>query len=163
MGELRALQDEDVDLESGTLRVERSWDKYEGFIAPKSKAGKRTIPVCEHLRMHLEQRKRRPAFFLGSPERPFDTPRSTRGLRRRGKRQGSSPIGLHECRHSFSTFLDAAGVSETRADRYMGHSDASVASRYRHPVQYAEDAARLDDYLSGAEAGKIVRLNERAA
>jgi integrase len=76
---------------------------------------------------------------------------------------GLERIGLHECRHSFSTFLDAAGVSETRADRYMGHSNGSVANRYRHPQQYAEDAARLDAYLSGAAAGKIVPLTEERA
>ena len=58
---------------------------------------------------------------------------------------GLDRITLHECRHSFSTFLDAAGVSETRADIYMGHSNNSVSRRYRHPSQYGEDAARLDE------------------
>jgi hypothetical protein len=72
-------------------------------------------------------------------------------------------LGSIECRHTFSTFLDAAGVSETRADRYMGHSVHSVANRYRHPRQFAEDAARLDEYLSGAEAGTVVPLREWAA
>jgi len=69
-------------------------------------------------------------------------------------------VTLHECRHSYSTYLDAAGVSETRADRYMGHANPSVANRYRHQLegQLAEDAARLDAYLSGAAAGKVVQL-----
>jgi hypothetical protein len=30
---------------------------------------------------------------------------------------GFDPMMLHELRHSYSTFLDAAGISETRADR----------------------------------------------
>jgi hypothetical protein len=66
----------------------------------------------------------------------------------------------HECRHSYSSYLDAAGITETRADRYMGHSNPSVAARYRHqlPGQLAEDAARLDEYLSGATAGRVVAL-----
>lgn len=71
------------------------------------------------------------------------------------------PIGgLHECRHSFSSYLDAAGISEARADRYMGHSNASVAARYRHQLdgQLAEDAERLEAYLTGARAGKVVAL-----
>jgi integrase len=67
-------------------------------------------------------------------------------------------IGFHECRHTYSTFLDAAGVSETRADRYMGHADHSTPGRYRHPAQLVEDAARLDEYLVGATAGKVVPL-----
>jgi hypothetical protein len=42
----------------------------------------------------------------------------------------------------------------------MGHANPSVANRYRHQLdgQLADDAARLDEYLSGATAGKVVRL-----
>jgi hypothetical protein len=42
----------------------------------------------------------------------------------------------------------------------MGHSNASVQARYRHALegQLAEDAARLNEYLVGAAAGKIVVL-----
>jgi integrase len=71
------------------------------------------------------------------------------------------PIGFHECRHSYSSFLDAAGVSEVRADRYMGHSNYSMRARYTHQLeaQLAEDAQRLDDYLRGAAAGKVVLLD----
>jgi hypothetical protein len=49
---------------------------------------------------------------------------------------------------------------ETRADRYMGHSNPSVQARYRHQLegQLAEDARRLDEYLTGAVAGKVVTL-----
>jgi len=70
----------------------------------------------------------------------------------------------HECRHSFSTFMDHAGVSETRADRYMGHSALGVAGRYRHllPGQIAEDASRVDDYLTGSTAGKVVEIKRPA-
>lgn len=56
-----------------------------------------------------------------------------------------------------------AGISETRADRYMGHSNPSVQARYRHQLegQLAEDAERLDAYLAGAVAGKVVPLTGR--
>jgi hypothetical protein len=42
----------------------------------------------------------------------------------------------------------------------MGHSNASVQARYRHALdgQLAEDAARLNAYLVGATAEKIVAL-----
>ena len=80
-------------------------------------------------------------------------------------RDRARPIGLHECRHSYSSYLDAAGVSEARADRYMGHSNRSIAARYRHQLdgQLAEDAARLEEYLAGAAAGKVVRLARAAS
>jgi integrase len=78
----------------------------------------------------------------------------------RGELASVERVTLHECRHSFSTYLDAAGISETRAGRYMGHSNSSVANRYRHQLegQLAEDAARLDEYLTGASSGRVVPL-----
>ena len=90
------------------------------------------------------------------PHSTRDRPRGSRGERgpRRTRNVRNEPsaaekeaepvewFGLHEARHSFSTFMDHAGVSETRADRYMGHSARGVAGRYRHllPGQIAEDA-----------------------
>jgi integrase len=162
-GELEALQDENVDLDAGVLRVERAWDKCEGFIEPKSAAGKRTVPICNHLRSYLEQVERNGGFFFGSASKPFDYDATYKRARKAWEDAGLQRIGLHECRHSFSTLLDAAGISETRADIYMGHANHSVSRRYRHPSQYVEDAARLDEYLSGAEAGTIVNFEERAA
>ena len=38
-GELQALRWDDVDLDGGLIRVERSWDRVEGPIEPKSRAG----------------------------------------------------------------------------------------------------------------------------
>jgi integrase len=69
-------------------------------------------------------------------------------------------VTLHNCRHSYSTYLDTIEISETRADRYMGHSNPSVQARYRHQLegQLAEDAKRLDDYVAGAVEGKVVAI-----
>jgi integrase len=78
----------------------------------------------------------------------------------RGERSDVERVTLHECRHTFSTFLDAAGISETRADRYMGHSNPSVARRYRHQLagQLVDDADRLEAYLAGSASGKVVQI-----
>jgi integrase len=164
-GELQALRVRNVDLDAGTIRVERSWDPVEGEILPKSEAGVRRVFILEALRPVLASRVegRDPdTFVFGSDASPFDA----RSVDRVARRAWSAvePFTLHEARHSFSTFMDHAGVSETRADRYMGHASAGVAGRYRHllPGQLAEDAKRLDEYLSGAVAGKIVEI-ERAA
>jgi len=69
-------------------------------------------------------------------------------------------ITLHECRHSFRTYLDYAGVSEIRCDRYLGHSNRSLGARYSHALttQLATDAEALDAFLDGATAGRIVPL-----
>lgn len=67
-------------------------------------------------------------------------------------------VTLHQCRHGFDSFLDAAGISEARADRYMGHAGTTVGDRYRHRLrgQLADDANRLEDYLCGQAAEVVV-------
>jgi integrase len=44
-GELQALHREDVDLARGVIRVERGWDQCEGEVPPKSKQGRRRVPI----------------------------------------------------------------------------------------------------------------------
>lgn len=53
---------------------------------------------------------------------PYDYGRVTRQAYAAWRAARIERITLHECRHSFSSYLDHAGVSETRADRYMGHA-----------------------------------------
>ena len=67
-------------------------------------------------------------------------------------------FGFHEARHTFATWLDHAGLSEARADRYMGHSLGAVNYRHLLPGQIAEDAKLVGAYLAGATAGKVVAL-----
>jgi integrase len=140
-------------------------------------AGVRRVPMPETLRRilsdHIERtgrsgdelvfgRKPRcaftPSFVQDSADEAWAV--AAIGAFLRGEAGAVERVTLHECRHPFSTFLDAAGISETRADRYMGHSNPSVANRYRHQLegQLAEDAARLDVYLVGASDGKVVQL-----
>jgi integrase len=54
-GELQALGWKSVDLEQGTIEVERSWDRVAGFIDPKSRAGFRRVPLPGALRPMLVQ------------------------------------------------------------------------------------------------------------
>lgn len=173
-GELRGLRVGDVELDAGTVRVERGWDEKAGPILPKTRAGVRTVFVLDALRPYLEPllagRGADELVFGSSGVAPFD-PRAVarkaeRALdghdRERAERElpALERFGLHEARHSFCTWLDHAGVSADRGDRYMGHSSGSVASRYRHllPSQMAEDRAALDAYVAGSSSGKIVSL-----
>jgi integrase len=52
-GELQALDWADIDLDQNLIRVERSWDSQAGYIEPKSRAGKRRVPLTQTLRAHL--------------------------------------------------------------------------------------------------------------
>ena len=113
---------------------------------------------------------RDPAGFVFGSDVPFEpralTRKAERALDATDKvRAGAEQpplerFTLHEARHSFSTWMDHAGVSPDRADRYMGHSSGSVASRYRHllPSQLAADRNLVDAYLAGTAEGKVVAL-----
>lgn len=172
-GELRALRV--VDVNETCIHVEHGWDDQQGRQAPKSVAGRRDVPLTGTLRGFLAEHISRTGrsgedlvFGRTAAETFTPTHISDRadeawaaaavGAFLCGQAAGLERYTLHEARHSFSTFLDAAGISETRADRYMGHSNGSVAGRYRHQLagQLVEDATRLDEYLSGAAAGKVV-------
>jgi integrase len=49
-GELRGLQVDDIDFDSGLVRVRRGWDDLEGEISPKTFAGARDVPMVGELR-----------------------------------------------------------------------------------------------------------------
>jgi integrase len=166
-----------VNVDADVIHVEHGWDVKAGEIEPKSKAGIREIPVPEILKAtlvaHLEQTRRSEGDFIfgRTSSAPFTDSHMRKRARTawaaaaigsflRGESGDLEPIGFHEARHSYSTYLDAAGISETRADRYMGHANPSVARRYRHQLegQLAEDAKRLDEYPTGTTAGKVVPL-----
>jgi integrase len=52
-GELQALTWNDIDLEQCLIHVNQSWDRKAGLIEPKSRSGKRRVPVTKHLRQLL--------------------------------------------------------------------------------------------------------------
>ena len=58
-GELRALDWKNVDLQANVIRVERGYDRKEGFIEIKSYSGQRTVPIASVLREHLIAHKLR--------------------------------------------------------------------------------------------------------
>jgi integrase len=49
-GELKALRWRDVDSAGGLIRVERGWDSHQGPIEPKSRSGRRRVPLGQPLR-----------------------------------------------------------------------------------------------------------------
>jgi integrase len=159
-GELMALRWEDVDLAAGVIRVERSYDeKGRVEIEPKSRAGRRTVPIVGALRDILIDRKagqERPEglVFGTSPETPFQPSNVWRRARTAWKRAELQPIGLHEARHTFASVLIAAGVNAKAITTYMGH--ASIQTTYDlygklMPGSESEATALVDAYLARAD------------
>jgi integrase len=157
LGELWALRDEDVDLEVGLIRVERAWDRREGVIEPKSRAGRRAVPIVAALRSHLAARKLRrgtgSALFFGEGSKPFNRDGLVARAEKAWTAAGLSPIGLHEGRHTFASILIAAGVNAKALSTYLGHSSIQITlDRYGHLMPGNEDeaVALVDAYLERA-------------
>jgi len=124
LGELRALLWDDVDLANGQVRVERSMSGHGEIGKPKSRAGRRRVPVVAALRDLLVEHRlvTRPetGLVFGSITASPFTPTA---VRRRAltawRRAGVEPIGLHECRHTFASILIAAGVNAKAITAYL--------------------------------------------
>jgi integrase len=143
--------------------VERSWDQKAGAVEPKSRAGRRRVPLAGPLRAHLAaHRLMKPSddealLFGRSGGRALHSDALTRRARTAWRRAGLEPIGLHECRHTYAAFMIAAGVNAKALSTYMGHSSITVTlDRYGHLMPGNEDEAAglLDAYLERTAAGQ---------
>ncbi len=159
-GELQAVGWEHVDLDARTIRVHSGWDQYEGEIDPKSAAGWRTVPMTGELHVILAEHRRLSQRIAGlvfgrTPETPFAPSTAAERAERAWKAAGLRPIGLHEARHTYASYLIAAGVEMKAISTYMGHSSVAFTyDRYGHlmPDSIAENTAKLDAYLARARS-----------
>jgi len=155
-GELVALRWRDVDLATGVISVERSWDvKSRVFGEPKSRAGRRRVPIATVLRELLLKHEATARGGLLLPSRdadiPVDASTAVERAQRAWRRAGLEPITLHEARHTFASLMIAAGVNARALATYMGHSSVTITyDRYGHlmPGNEREAAALLDAYLA---------------
>jgi integrase len=165
-GELLALRWEDVDLGKGVIRVERSYDPKDGvFVTPKTRAGRRAVPIASLLRAHLLEHRlasgRSEGLVFGATAiRPFTPSNATRRASTAWAKANTTrrdrgltplePISLHECRHTFASLMIASGVNAKALATYMGHASVTITyDRYGHlmPGNEGEAAALLDAYL----------------
>jgi len=170
-GELMALKIEDVDLAAGRIRVHRSWDVREGAVEPKSRAGKRTIPIPAVLRDYLDEHllhlgHEAGLLFGRTTEAAFDPPtvdaraksawkRATMKAKEEERDETFDPITLHEARHTYASLMIAAGVNAKGLSTYMGHASVTITyDRYGHLMPGNEDEAALllDAYLERANS-----------
>jgi integrase len=168
-GELLALAWENVDLAVGVIHVERSYDDKERVqVEPKSRAGRRTVPIVGALRDVLVEHKaseRRDTglVFGSSADAPFQPSNVWRRAHTAWKQAGLSPIGLHEARHTFASVLIAAGVNAKAITTYMGHASIQTTyDLYRKvmPGSESEAAALVDAYLARANTrARVAQLD----
>ena len=154
LAQIQRLRWRDVDLRLGALE----WGVQEE--ARKSPAARRVVPAVKPLlsllkRAWIKQGRPGGEELVCPPRRPRpDGLLHSGGLAARAserwQKRGLEPIGLHECRHTAATWLDAAGVSPKVASVLMGHAipdhqpgAASITlARYTHTLPDAIETAR---------------------
>jgi integrase len=165
-GELMGLRWKDVDLPGGVLHVEQGWDpKAKKMVAPKSAAGRRTVPIPKALRIHLAALKMATEDSGVDPDRlvfgikgkPFSGSAIEQRAKRAWKDAELEPIGLHDLRHTYASLMIAAGVNAKTLSTYMGHATTAITyDRYGHlfPGNEAQAAGLLDAYLDAEAAAR---------
>ena len=160
-GELLGLQWGDIDLDGGTLRVERSLEETGAGLRlkpPKTKRGRRNITLPAEtvamLRAHkVKLLELRLALGLGNitPETlVFSTieggllrPRNLTKAWSRVQVDKKLPhVSFHALRHSHVSVLIRAGVDILTISRRLGHSKAAITlDVYGHLISGADEAA----------------------
>lgn len=150
ISEAIALRWCDLELgESAHAWVRRS--VVDGVVgAPKSRFGRRRVPIDQELARRLEA-LRRPASSEeslvfrgkhGAPLRPNNV--RHRVLTPAAKRAGLPRVGFHALRHTCASMLIERGLSPLRLQRWMGHHSAAYTlDAYGHLID-AELAPALD-------------------
>lgn len=131
-----------------------------GFVEPKSRAGRRRVPVPSVLREALIEHKmlvgRDTGLVFGrSADSPFSP--STVNVRAAAAWNEAElePIGLHECRHTCASYFIAAGINAKTLSTFLGHASITTTlDRYGHlfPGSEAEAAGMMDAYLARADS-----------
>lgn len=150
-GELFALARRHVNLDAGTVRVERSLRFVPGdpnrFGKPKTRSSNRTVHlpefVIEQLRAHLDE------FTEPDPEAlvfttingsPVANRRLNDAFVKARTALGRTELRWHDLRHTGATLAYSAGASVREVQNRLGHTTMRAAQIYAH---VADDSDRL--------------------
>lgn len=164
-GEYLALQWPDIDFNSSppVIRVRRTQTYFEDSVkldVPKTKAGKRTIPLLpQAVEILLEQRKQmlkeghldKNFVFVDEAGQMLIRSGPVRScLKRLIKNAGLPPMTPHDMRHTHATLLLRAGVNPKVAAERLGHANVKILlETYSHvlPDTQADVITKLGKLL----------------
>lgn len=159
IGEALALQWQHVDFGRSRLLVRRRW--YRGtFAAPKSRFGRRDVPLTEAMTRRLWQARKEvhggddALVFPSSAGTPLGDANLYKVFKPAAKRAGVPWASFHTLRHTCATALFRAGKNPKQVQAWLGHHAASFTMDvYVHllPDDVGEAPERFDDLAPAAE------------
>ena len=164
-GEICGLKWSDLDIERGTLKIERSIGNGEGgkleIGETKTEKGKRVIRLPASTLRILTERKESALtewIFpnLLEPEKPMNPSTGYNKLKSILKSAGLPDIRFHDLRHTFATHALTSGVDAKTLAGILGHTNASFTlDTYTHVTgEMQKNAAEIvggfmDDFIGG--------------
>ncbi len=169
-GELLALRWSDVDLDSATVRVNRSLERIEIFEAdnterrtpelrfkePKTAGSRRSIPLprfaIDRLRQHRREQRARfeqlgvwqtnDSLVFDHAGEPWNPNTFGTEFARRARKFKLPPVRLHDLRHSYATLMLESGVDLKTVSQALGHSTIRItADTYAHVTPAMQQSA----------------------
>jgi integrase len=130
----------------------------EGEIPPRSRQGRRRVPIPAVLRGYLDE------VLLDAGTGPlFGAPwwvaKTNERVREPWENAGLPVLTLHEARHTYASLMIAAGCNAKSLSTFMGHANIAVThDLYGHLMKGSEDeaAALLDSYLAREVGAAVV-------
>ena len=140
IGELLALEWADVDLQSGSLTVNKSChDTPEGLAVekPKTFSSNRVIPLPKQLLPYLKEwrKKSRSPRVINDGGKEISVRSYQRSFELLLKRAGVRHKGFHSLRHTFATRALECGMDVKTLSEMLGHKNPAVTlTRYAHSL-----------------------------
>lgn len=147
--ELIGLRWRDIDWLAQRIRVRQTYVRGE-FKPPKSKRGKRGVPLAMRVARELEAYFKASAFqgdddlVFANPHTggPLDRTKVRKRFQAACRRAGVRVVRFHDLRHTFGTHVAASGeVSLRTLQEWMGHRDAKTTLIYADYLPDPHEAA----------------------
>jgi integrase len=165
-GELKGLQWESIDWQSGNLVVRHSRCDHRKILDTPKSNRERHIPLDREVYQTLLKRKQQNGYvFLDANGQPFHARGMTKYLTRACAAAGLRRITWHVLRHTFASELAVKGVPLHAVQALLGHTTIMTTMRYSHVAPSAlRSAIELLDpqRLPLAEFGQPVGNQWRA-
>lgn len=132
LGEIIALQWDDIDFVAKTMVVQRS--DWQGHIGTPKSGKQRTIPLNAKLVAALKAHRhlRGPWIFCRDDVSRRNNGEFKNALYRTRKRAGLSGSEWHALRHTFASHLAMRNVPMKAVQELLGHADMQMTLRYSH-------------------------------